>query len=719
MALVLGELATILKADDKPLEQGLDRGKASVRKAGIDMERIAHITGEHMGEEITKGADGKIQDGRGRFIKAAQDSGEKGGGAASSGFLAKMGPALATGAAAIGAAAGTALTVALTSALDVEAAQAKLAAQVGATGKEAEDLGRIAGNLYAGAWGESMGQVTEAVGAVISSIDDMRGDDAVEATTAKVLDLANAFGIDVAQAAQLAGQTVKSGLAKNSAEALDLITYSMQRVPAAVRGDLLDALDEYGPFLKSIGVTGEKAFGLLVKGAEKGMYGIDKTGDALKEFTIRATDMSTASKVGFDLLGMSQEKMASQLLKGGAAGAKAFDQIITGLRNIKDPVKQSQAALALFGTPLEDLSVSEIPKFLAGLDGARTGMDDAAGAAGRLGDTLHDTAAAKIQAFKNTAILRLTEAGGAIIGFFERVAANPKVREFLGDVKDFTDQDVVPALRRLWQWLEENVGPVLAKLADQYLSKARDALGELRQALKDNEPELRQFVGWLEKAAKFILEKVVPAVGPILTGGLATAIRMVKMTAQNIALMVRAFNTIKGAVTGAVSWVTSRFSSLVSFVRGLPGRISSAASGMFNGIRNAFRAAINWVIDRWNGLSFTLPSISVFGQTVGGGTLGTPNINRLAAGGIVPATPAGRLVTVAEAGEDEAVAPLSKLLPMIRDAVADAQGGDTYVYVEVDGTPLEGRIVRVVRGEQREHDRQLKRRATAGAGGYR
>src|SRR5690606_13331002 len=97
---------------------------------------------------------------------------------------------------------------------------------------------------------------------------------AVQDMTAKVLSLSRAFEIDVGRSAQVVGQLVKSGLVKNATEGLDLLTATLQKVPAAVREDILDALDEYSPFLSQIGLKGQQAFELLAQGAAKGMYGI-------------------------------------------------------------------------------------------------------------------------------------------------------------------------------------------------------------------------------------------------------------------------------------------------------------------------------------------------------------------------------------------------------------------------------------------------------------
>src|SRR5690606_26630228 len=155
--------------------------------------------------------------------------------------------------------------------------------------------------------------------------------------------------------------------------------------------------------------------------------------------------------------------------------------------------------------------------------------------------------------------------------------------------------------------------------------------------------------------------------------------------------------------------VRDKFTEVVDFVKGLPGKIASAARGMWDGIKDAFRSAINWVIDKWNGLNFTLPGFEFAGQKVGGFTLAPPRIPRLAQGGIVPATPGGRVVRVAEAGEAEAIIPLSKL----DGVVGGASAGPDVLVLDID---LGEGIKRRVEVSLREHDRQVARRVRAGTG---
>jgi phage-related protein len=120
---------------------------------------------------------------------------------------------------------------------------------------------------------------------------------------------------------------------------------------------------------------------------------------------------------------------------------------------------------------------------------------------------------------------------------------------------------------------------------------------------------------------------------------------------------------LTGPIGAAVIFITSHWDTIVSTVKALPGRISSAASGMWDGIKNAFRSAINWIIDKWNGLEFKIPSVNTHIPGVGhvgGFSLGTPNIPRLAQGGIIPATPGGRLIIAGEGGRDEEIRPLGR-----------------------------------------------------------
>lgn len=177
--------------------------------------------------------------------------------------------------------------------------------------------------------------------------------------------------------------------------------------------------------------------------------------------------------------------------------------------------------------------------------------------------------------------------------------------------------------------------------------------------------------GWLKKNWPYLLGVLA---GPF---GLAAA------------AIYKNWDKVKAATRVVKDFVVDRFNGIVDFFKKMPSRISHAVSGMFDGIKEAFRAAINWIIEKWNNLAFSIPGVNTHIPgvgTVGGFTLGTPNIPYLAKGGIVTRP------TLAMLGErgPEAVVPLSSRR-------AGGFGGDDrpiLVQFVLDGRVIEESLIR-------------------------
>ena len=354
------------------------------------------------GKSLTKGVDSEAE-------SAGKSAGSRMGGA--------MKLALAAGGVAIGAA----LSKGVIDNINIGKANDKLAAQLGLSAQESSRVGKVAGDLYRDAYGDSIEGVNDAVGAVMSGIKGMADASSkdLKTVTATALDFASAFEVDVTRATQIAGQMMNTGLAADATEAFDLITAASQRVPASLREDMLDATDEYGQFFASLGYSGEESMAMLVDASSKGMYGIDKLGDAVKEFSIRGTDMSKATIAAYERMGLNYEDITNDILAGGDTAKGATQKVIDGLLSIEDPGQQASAAIALFGTPLEDLNTAEIPAFLKSMQGGSDAMKGFKGSAKEMGDTLNDNFATRMEGWKRTAegfvqdgLMQLADWGG-------------------------------------------------------------------------------------------------------------------------------------------------------------------------------------------------------------------------------------------------------------------------------------------------------------------
>lgn len=584
-------------------------------------------------------------------------------------------------AAVAGAAAGAALAVGLVKAMEFDRAQAKLAAQLGDP-TLADQLGRVAGDVYARGFGESAAAVMESVRAVVASGLAPTGDAAViEDLTVKVQAYADAWGIDVADAAQYASSLIGVGLARDATHALDLITAASRKVPPALVDTLLEAANEYGQFFRTLGLSAEQTFSLLASQAEKGQWGIDKVGDAIKEFTIRATDMSTATQEAFAELGMDAQTMSNRLLAGGETARQAFAEILNGLLAIKDPTDQATTALALFGTPLEDLNVAEIPQFLQSLAAAQNGLGDVAGAAQGAATTLEQSAGQKLDAFKRKAEVALVETLAGAIDWFQRNSdwVTP-LAIGLGILAGAIGTLII--VTKIWTAVQTALNVVMAMNPIVLIVIAVLALIAVIVLIAT---KTTWFQGLWETVWNAIKVAAL-AVWDFLVAAFKIWWAVFSGFWKGVGnFFLNLWDGIVNGVKAAWNWIKDTWTKVVNFVGGLKDKIKERTKGMWDGIKNAFRSALNWLIDKWNGLSFTLPSITVFGQKIGGFTLSTPDIPRLADGGIVPATPGGTLAILGEGGQDEAVIPLPRGLRDLRDLTASQRastpGGEVRVIV--------------------------------------
>jgi len=304
-----------------------------------------------------------------------------------------------------GVGAGAALTKGFVDAIEADKGSRKLAGQLGLTGEDAKKAGEVSGKLYRDAYGESLAEVEGAVSAVASSLAKMsdNGGADVERLTRKAMDLASTFELDVPAAVNTAGILMKTGLAKDGDEAFDLLVGSMQKMPKAMQAELLPVMDEYSKHFADLGIDGSTAFGIIVNASKDGAIGMDKMGDALKEFTIRATDGSKTTVDAYKAIGVNSDEMAQKILAGGDDAEVAFGKIVTGLSNIEDPQARATAALALFGTPLEDLGTAKIPDFLNAIDPMGDSFDSLAGKADELGRTVGEGPGVAIEKFSREA----------------------------------------------------------------------------------------------------------------------------------------------------------------------------------------------------------------------------------------------------------------------------------------------------------------------------
>lgn len=578
-----------------------------------------------------------------------------------------------------GAAIGGAVLAGIDQVMETSKPLAVLNAQLGASGEFAGEVGKAAGDLYAKGVVDSMEDATGAIRAVWQNklVPEDAGDDAIAAVGGKLSNLATIAEDETGNVANAVKQMIRNGLVKNADEGFDLLTRSVQ-TGVNKAGDIFDTYNEYGTQFRKLGLSGADSMGLMSQAIKAGARDADTAADAIKEFSLRATDGTAAAAGGYKMLGLSAKDYERRLAKGGPAAKKAFGEILNGINKIEDPQKRTNAQLAFFGTKAEDLGQA-VGAF--NLDSAADSLGKVAGAADKAGNTLEQSAGAKLEGFKR-------QAQAALVDQLAKA---------------------IPYIEATFGWLSKNsswVTPLATGLG--ILAVAIGIVTAVQWAW--NAAQLASPTTWIiigiialiaiivlvatkTKFFQTVWEAVwgfMKAVGAWFAGPFAgffvslwnKIVAFAKGTWNAISMYFGfwygLFMKVYGWAKDVISKIKGKFDSFVGWVKGLPGRISSSLSSMWNGLKNGFRAAVNWVVDHWNALHFTIPSFDVLGMHFGGGTIGVPNIPRLADGALIRHSAGGSIVNVAEGGEDEAVVPLSRL----PDVAQGQRSGTTKVVIE-------------------------------------
>lgn len=231
-----------------------------------------------------------------------------------------------------------------------------LQAQTGMTTAEINAMSESMKNIYANDLGESFEDIANSM-VTVRQVTGQIGSE-LEATTQNALLMRDTFGFEVNESIRAAEMMVKQ-FGVSSEGAYNLIAQGAQ-LGLDKNSDLLDTVNEYSVHFKALGMNAEQMFNMLKNGVDAGAFSVDKLGDSVKEFAIRSIECSDTAIDGFKLLGLNAEEMIGRFEAGGKTASQGFDMITDALVNMKNPVDQNAAAVALFGTMAEDLGVNGV-----------------------------------------------------------------------------------------------------------------------------------------------------------------------------------------------------------------------------------------------------------------------------------------------------------------------------------------------------------------------
>ena len=650
---------------------------------------------------------------------------------------------------------------AFTDALDMQDATAKLTAQLGLSNAQSEKAGKLAGDLYKDAFGESIQEVNDVLATVFQSGLANIGDseDKIKGVAEQVFNYAKISGEEALPVTRAISQMLKTGLAKNATEAFDILTKG-QQLGINKSEDLLDTFNEYGTQFRKIGIDGPTALGLMNQAIKAGARDSDIAADAIKEFAIRAVDGSATTADGFKSLGLSADTMAEKFAKGGPKATEALGQVLDKLRAVKDPAEQSRIAVELFGTQAEDLGAA-----LLAMDPttAVKGLGQLKDAAKRAGDVLNDTASTKLTGLGRTikqsvvdaiakyALPQLEKfadwfagrgkldvaawaigAASAIVGFADKS---------LGAV-----EALLPALAKAGKigtiWAAAMIAPFDPKRAkqildmgdsmDQFAEDAKAGIEQARTTLQGWNTDLAKAQTKVEIQADIedLDQKLAKAQAELRDPGL-TKERRATLTA-NIAQLTKQKDAALIKLQDP-NLIKTRTAKLAADKRDADAKIAANLKALANPAltatkRASLQAENKQLIQKSreaqaqiNALKGKTVPITVKLSYVGGALKGQPGDTSL--GGIFPGRAtggsvlSGRTYLVGENGPELLTLGTTSGYVTNNRLTQDAVNGrgtaptdalGVAVYVEIDGQQLQGRITRTVRDENRNLKRKVR-----------
>lgn len=427
----------------------------------------------------------------------------------------------------------------------------QVAASTGAAGKELEGLRDVMEDVYAANFGESVADVGDAVATVSRNMADL-DQNGLTAATEGALALRDAFEYDVAESTR-AAEAIRKNFGSSAEEAFSLIAAGAQN-GLDYSGELIDTINEYSSQFAKLGFDANGMFNILQAGADGTAWNLDKVGDAIKEFSIRAIDGSDTTVEAFTSLGYNAEELMATFAAGGEGANKAFYDVINTLMDVDDQVERDALGVALFGTQWEDLGVEA----MEAMANASQAAYDTEGALEKINQVKYNDLDSALEGIRRQMEVSLLPAADAV---YQSVMDNmPEITEAM-----------------------EEVSPVIAEIAGDFADWAGGAISQGLPVLVDG---IKDFADWAGKAyekAKPFLSFLWEHKGTVLA--IAAGLRLLGPAIGAVTTAMNAFKTAKTFMallqsSGKITQVTSAFKAFGSALMGPLGIIIAVAGAI-------------------------------------------------------------------------------------------------------------------------------------------
>ncbi len=305
----------------------------------------------------------------------------------------------------------------------------KIASATNASAEDMENLKDVIKEIYGDNFGESAEDIADSISKIKQNLGDLSDEELINITeSAYALQDVFDYGIDESSRAVKA---MMENFNVSAAEAYDYIARGAQN-GLDYSGELLDNISEYSVQFKKMGLSASDMFTIFENGAQNGAWNLDKIGDSVKELAIRVIDGSDTSKQGFEALNFNADDMAKKFAEGGDAARAAFQEVITALAAMDDPVAQNTAGINLMGTMWEDMGAQAV----LALGDISDSAYDCSGALDGIKDVNYGSLSDSIDSVKRQIDLLIEPIGERLIPLIDEAADAVSEAADQGDIQE-------------------------------------------------------------------------------------------------------------------------------------------------------------------------------------------------------------------------------------------------------------------------------------------
>lgn len=486
-------------------------------------------------------------------------------------------------------------------ATELDDTMAKFQAQTGASSDEMSKFKGIARDVWSNNFGESIEDVSDMMARVKQQMQGINDVD-LKNVTEDLLTLRDVYGMDENETLRGAKQLMEQ-FGISSEKAFDLIAKGAQN-GLDYSGELGDNIAEYAGKFAQAGYSAEEYFQAMTNGTKGGSYNLDKMQDTVNAITTRMSDGTIEGSL--DSFNDKVKEVFQSYKESGATQKDVQDAIV---QDIKETTNQQEAlnkASIAFGTLGEDNNL----KFITSLTSVGDEYNNVAGtmdkvkaiANGGLKNALSGLGRAFLDSFTPIGEL-ITPILAGIVGLITLAIQGiqqgfAKVGEVISSVLSKIDTSGITELT-------SQVSKVLAPA----FKEVKKAIDEMKIAL---EPIAKEILGKIGNAIQNVVnqaQKILSVVGPPIIA----IIKKIITTITEIMPVITAILTIVGSVvSGVISFINMVVTYTGTAIATAMGFIMSIVQIISTIVANIWSVILLVATNIWNKISEVITAIIDF-----------------------------------------------------------------------------------------------------------